>query len=210
MNYTTVEPQRRASQLFVVSGCSGSGKSALIAALAQRGEAVVMEPGRQIVKEQVERGGDGLPWASRQRFIDLCAERTIRDFDRHLHLGRRTFFDRSFIDVASAVQLTGLCAPDPLKLALQSRRYAPFVFVSPPWEALFQPDAERRHGFREAVAEYQILVPTYRRYGYELLFLPQASISDRVSFVLSTLSDRGAGAAIQRLPVESPPPGGRS
>ncbi len=40
--------------LFVVSGCSGSGKSTLIAALAQQGEAVVTEPGRQIVKEQIQ------------------------------------------------------------------------------------------------------------------------------------------------------------
>ncbi len=180
------------SQLFVVSGCSGSGKSTLIAALAQRGEAVVCEPGRQIVKEQVERCGDGLPWENRQRFIDLCAERAIRDFDRHVHAARRTFLDRSFIDVASAVQLTGLRVPDRLKLALRLKRYASLVFISPPWEALFHPDAERRHNFREAVAEYEVLLATYRRYGYELVSLPQVAVPERVSFVLSTLSVSGA------------------
>ena len=139
------EDETPGRQLYVVSGCSGSGKSTLIAALAQRGEVVVNEPGRQIVKDEVERGGDGLPWANQQRFIDLCAEMAIRDFDRNARLDRRVFFDRSFVDVMSAVQLTGLRAPDPLELALQSRRYAPFVFISPPWEDLFHPDAERRH-----------------------------------------------------------------
>lgn len=189
----TSEDETLDRPLFVVSGCSGSGKSTLITALARRGAAVVGEPGRQIVKEQLEQGGDGLPWANRQRFIDLCAERTIRDFDRHVHVARRTFFDRSFIDVASAVKLTGLCLPDRLKLALRSKRYASLVFISPPWEALFQEDAERRHSFREAVAEYQVLLATYRQYGYELVSLPPVSVPERVSFVFSTLSVRVTG-----------------
>lgn len=176
------------NHLFVVSGCSGSGKSSLIAALAQQGEGVSNEPGREIVKEELARGGDGLPWSNTQRFIDLCAERAIRDFDRHAKLNRRTFFDRSFIDVASAVALTGLKAPDRLLVALESKRYAPVVFISPPWEALFQTDAERRHEFSEAVAEYDVLVPTYLRHGYEIVFIPQRSIAERVSFVLSTVS----------------------
>lgn len=173
------------NQLFVISGCSGSGKSTLIAALADQGEAVAVEPGREIVKEKLQRGGDGLPWANAQRFIDLCAERTIREFDRLEAEGRRAFFDRSFIDVASAVKLSGLKAPAPLPEALRSKRYAPFIFMSPPWEAIFHPDEERRHTFRDSVAEYEVLVPTYREHGYEIVFLPQAPVAERVAFVLS-------------------------
>jgi len=48
--------------------------------------------------------------------------------------------------------------------------------MSAPWEALFEPDAERRHGFREAVAEYEVLMPTYRRYGYDIVVIPQAPV----------------------------------
>jgi predicted ATPase len=57
--------------------------------------------------------------------------------------------------------------------------------MSPPWEALFQSDSERRHGFDEAVAEYEVLVPTYRRDGYEPIFLPEASVTERMAFVHS-------------------------
>ncbi|HEY6572565.1 MAG TPA: AAA family ATPase [Candidatus Eisenbacteria bacterium] len=182
------EAPTKPNQLFVISGCSGSGKSTLIAALAAQGEAVAMEPGREIVKDELQRGGDGLPWANTQRFIDLCAERTIRDFDRLAAGGRRAFFDRSFIDVASAVELSGLKAPAPLPDALRSKRYAPFVFMSPPWEALFHPDEERRHTFADSLAEYEMLVPTYRKHGYGIVFLPQTSVAERVAFVLSQVS----------------------
>lgn len=189
------ETRTEGDRLFVVSGCSGSGKSTLIAALAEHGESVVTEPGRQIVKDELERGGDGLPWANAQRFINLCAEQSIRDFDRQAALPCRTFFDRSFIDVASAVEWTGLVSPESLTVALRSKRYARLVFISEPWEVLFQPDAERRHPFSEAVAEYERLVPAYRRHGYEIVFIPQTPVPERVAFVLSVVS---SGSATRR------------
>lgn len=112
-------------------------------------------------------------------------------FDRNVPQRRRTFFDRSLIDVASAVALTGLREPDALASALRSKRYAPRVFISPPWKALFRADAERRHTFCEAAAEYEVLVPTYRKHGYEIVLVPLASVAERVSFVLDSLASPG-------------------
>ena len=89
----------------------------------------------------------------------------------------------------------GLVAPDSLQMALRSKRYASLAFISPPWEALFRTDEERRHTFCDALAEYDVLVPTYRRFGYEIVFIPQLSVAERVSFVLSIVSSRESGAA---------------
>lgn len=172
---------------FVISGCSGSGKSTLIAELAKRGEQVVPEPGRGIVQRQIEEGGGGLPWEDVQLFVELCARQAIRDFDEHAEPGRRVFFDRSFIDVVCAVERLGLEVPEGLESAAESKRYARTVFMSRPWESLFRPDAERRHGFAEAVTEYEALVPAYRRHGYEIVFLPEAPVLARVEFLLSTV-----------------------
>lgn len=56
------------SERFVVlSGCSGGGKSSLLAALARRGHAVVEEPGRRIVAEETRSGGSALPWTDPER-----------------------------------------------------------------------------------------------------------------------------------------------
>jgi predicted ATPase len=177
--------------LYVVSGCSGSGKSTLISALADSGATVVHEPGRRIVKEQIDTGGDGVPWENMQCFIDLCASKAIADFDEHAQADHPVFFDRSFMDVVSAVELTGLQAPTSLKVALSTKRYAPLVFMSPPWEAIFESDSERRHGFSDAVAEYEVLVHTFRRFKYEIAFLPQVPVHDRLEFVYSAISVRG-------------------
>lgn len=176
------------SRLFVISGCSSAGKSTLLEALARGGEVVSDEPGRQIVKEQLRLGGDALPWKNPQAFIDLCAEYAIKEFDKHAGQDHRVFFDRSFIDVASAVELTGLVAPASLEDALKSRRYATTVFIAPPWAELFRQDEERRHTLADAIAEYAVLVPTFQRHGYQVAFLPKASIEERVEFVRSTLA----------------------
>jgi predicted ATPase len=179
---------------FVISGCSGSGKSTLLEALEAQGETVVMEAGRCVVKEQLELGLDGLPWENTQRFIELCTAKGIEDFDAPVADNRRVFFDRSLIEFATA-EAFGFRLPTTLSEALASRRYASLVFMSTPWEALFQTGEERRHSFADAVAEYEALVPTYQRFGYHVVYLPQVSVEERVSFIFSRLSVHQPGVA---------------
>ncbi|MBN9554045.1 MAG: AAA family ATPase, partial [Alphaproteobacteria bacterium] len=47
---------------IAISGCSGGGKSTLLDALRQRGFTVVEEPGRRVVRHEIETGGNALPW----------------------------------------------------------------------------------------------------------------------------------------------------
>lgn len=45
----------------VLSGCSGGGKSTLLAELARRGHAVRPEAGRLVVEAELAAGGGALP-----------------------------------------------------------------------------------------------------------------------------------------------------
>src|SRR5207247_10618853 len=56
--------RRRAGKLVVLSGCSGAGKSSLLAELGRRGFPIYEEPGRQVVKEQLYIGGDAVRWGN--------------------------------------------------------------------------------------------------------------------------------------------------
>jgi predicted ATPase len=60
-------------RFVVISGCSGGGKSTLLAELRGRGYAVVEEPGRRIVREELEGRGAALPWVDQARRHDVEA-----------------------------------------------------------------------------------------------------------------------------------------
>jgi predicted ATPase len=56
------------NRLFVITGGPGSGKSALVDALLQRGICTMPEAGRAIIQDQVAIGGEALPWSDRRAF----------------------------------------------------------------------------------------------------------------------------------------------
>jgi predicted ATPase len=55
-------------QFVVISGCSGGGKSTLLAELGRRGHSIVEEPGRRIIKQELQDGGAALPWIDAAAF----------------------------------------------------------------------------------------------------------------------------------------------
>jgi len=92
----------------VISGCSSGGKSTLIAELAKRRYAVVDEPGRRIVKEELARGGSALPWVDRVAFARRAIAIALTDRAVAGSLDGWVFFDRGLIDAAAALEhMTG-------------------------------------------------------------------------------------------------------
>ena len=68
------------SEKFVlITGCSGGGKSTLLAELHARGWPVVEEPGRRIVKHELETGGRALPWVDPVAFLHRAIEMALAD-----------------------------------------------------------------------------------------------------------------------------------
>lgn len=183
----------------ILSGCSGGGKSALLAELAARGFATVPEPGRRIVETALAGRGGTLPW------IDLAgfarAVLTISRVDRQAGFGTGAgtwrFFDRGVVDAAVALAfatdapLAPLIANDP--------RFHAQVFLVPPWRELFAQDAARRHDWAVAVAEHDRLHAAYADLGYRVTVLPKVSIAARADFVLRQL-DQGSQASIAAQP----------
>lgn len=170
--------------LFVISGCSGGGKTTLVDALAERGFAISEEPGRTIVREELSTGGQALPWLDSVLFVQKCVTLSIQRFDTASQSPAVTFFDRSLIDAISALaSLAPENAEQHLRI-LTDYRYARTVFMTPPWPENFENDAERRHSFEQASAEYDRLKTDYANAGYTLVYLPKSSVKERVEFVL--------------------------
>jgi predicted ATPase len=172
-------------RLFVITGGPGSGKSALIAALAERGICTMPEAGRAIIQDQVAIGGEALPWSDRQAFANLMLSWEMRSYRAALRLSGRVIFDRGLPDVLGYLRLSGLPIPPSVDRAARIFRYHRRVFVAPPWAEIFAPDTERKQSFEEAKATYDVMIETYSALDYELIPLPLASVQERVRFVLA-------------------------
>lgn len=180
-------PERR---FVILSGCSGGGKSTLLAELAQRGHAVVQEPGRRIVRDELVGGGAALPWVDGAAFARRAIALALADRAKAPRSGGWVFFDRGLIDAAAALQhLTGEAAVRELGT---THRYHSRVFLTPPWPAIFVTDADRRLGLASAIAEYERLLDAYASLDYEVVIVPKDGVARRADFVLRRLAD-GSG-----------------
>ncbi len=165
-------------RFYVITGCSGGGKSTLIEALAKAGHNVVREPGRRIIA----RGGP-LPWDDPRGFAQAAIAMAEADYDAALAVNGPVFFDRGLID--AVVALADATGQDPDLDRIARRPHAKPVFFAPPWPELFANDENRRHGFPEALAEHDRLADVYPSLGHTLTSLPKTSVAGRVAHVLA-------------------------
>lgn len=166
------------TDLIILSGCSGGGKSTLLSALDRAGYATVPEPGRRVL-----RAGGPDPLAAPQDFARACLSLALEDLRSVKGRTGPVFFDRSAIDALANLAWMGADAPDPGPLG-----YHRTVLFAPPWPEIFVTDAGRRHGFDAAVAEHDMLSQAYPARGHDLLALPKLSVAERVAFVRAHLA----------------------
>ncbi|MCP3418363.1 AAA family ATPase [Bradyrhizobium brasilense] len=175
------------NRFVLISGCSGGGKSTLLAELSARGYPVVEEPGRRIIADQRASGGTALPWVDAAAFLRRAIDVAVNDMTAARAQSGWVFFDRGLVDAASALEAL-TCEPV-LHPTCSVHRYHRCVFMTPPWPEIYVTDPERRHGFEAAMAEYRRLMETLPALGYDVIHLPKVSPSARADFVLATLGD---------------------
>src|ERR1700679_160887 len=163
-------------RFVLLSGCSGGGKSTLLAELKARGHSVVEEPGRRIVKQELEGDGRALPWIDGAAFARRAIEMALSDREAVRASPGWVFFDRGLIDAASALeQITG----EAVLADLAARhRYHRRVFLAPPWPEIYVTDPERRHGLESALPEFERLSRELPALGYEVILLPKISVAE--------------------------------
>jgi predicted ATPase len=173
-------------RLVVISGCSGGGKSTLLAELSRRGYATLDEPGRRIVQQELAGDGAALPWVDGAAFARRAIEVALADREAARALSGWVFVDRGLVDAAAALQhLTG----EPVLEGLGHRhRYHRRVFFTPPWPEIYATDAERRHDLDSAIEEYRRLADAYPSLGYEVITVPKVGVPQRADFVLDVLA----------------------
>ncbi|MDB5685573.1 MAG: hypothetical protein JWR77_162 [Rhizorhabdus sp.] len=94
------------------------------------------------------------------------------------------FFDRGLIDAASALEHA---AGRPVVQGFAEERYHRRIFMVPPWPEIYVPDAERKHGLDEAIAEYERLLKAFTSLNYDVVVLPKVGVAQRADMILRCL-----------------------
>jgi len=166
----------------MISGCSGGGKSTLLAELARRGFAVVAEPGRRIIAAARAEQGGALPWADPAGFARAALAMSVADHEAARGL---TFFDRGVVDAAVAMAATGQGVPGD---AVARCRYDR-VFLAPPWPEIYANDEDRRHSLEKALSDDVRVRRAWLDAGYAPLMLPRDTVAARADFVLAAIGN---------------------
>ncbi|MBU2961877.1 AAA family ATPase [Citreicella sp. C3M06] len=174
---------------FVVTGGPGAGKTSLIIELARRGFHTFPESDRAIIREEMQSGGDALPWADHIAYAERMLELDLRVHSAAQSLSGPVIFDRGIPDILGYLTLCGLPVPPHVAAAAKATRYNARVFLVPYWDELFTQDTERKQSRAEAEATYAVMRETYIALGYEITELPRADIATRADFVCKQLAN---------------------
>ena len=173
--------------LFIVSGGPGSGKTTVLHELARRGFQFAPEVARQIIQEQTQADGTALPWGDREAYTRLMLQRSVESYLEFAAAPQLMFSDRGIPDTLCYARLIGLGDDGFIQDACRRFRYAPLVFLAPPWKEIYQTDSERKQDFAEAERTFAQMTYVYRQCGYALSELPKTAPVARADFILKQL-----------------------
>lgn len=167
---------------MLLTGGPGFGKSSIIEEIERREIPVFHEIARQIIQESILHNQTATPWQDIALFSSKVLEGRVQQFEAGSH--GTTFYDRGIPDIAGFLRKDKKVIPDDLQELCKSLRYFRIVFVTPPWEAIFHKDPERKEDFMAAIKVHRALEAVYSELGYQLVHVPMGSIKQRADFIL--------------------------
>lgn len=182
MRHQTTE----STNLLVITGPPGSGKTPLVRGLVAMGYTGVAEAAREIIAEERAVEGDGVYDKNPQLFLNLMLARVVADFRRMSEATGPVFFDRGIPDLIGYAELFGL-DPSVAAAAAAVHRYNDFVFALPSWPEIYATDSERRMTYEAAEVFGKRVREIYVEQGYSVIDVPRDSVKARAQFILNRL-----------------------
>lgn len=174
--------------MYVLTGTSGTGKTALLQALVKRGFQGYSEPAREILEHQLAIDGPTLPAKNADLFVSEMLKKSLNDHAQTSRIDTVAFFDRGIPDLVAYAHRFRIDAKVFEAEALRTR-YSDQVFVLPPWDDIFEIDEFRKATFTEYKEFQQAIRKAYTDAGYALIEVPKTSVDLRADFIEAVLED---------------------
>lgn len=165
--------------VYVVTGGPGFGKTTVINHLASRGFPVGAEMAREVLSSHAENSPPGSRTTVPEGFERMVAMERL-NFLNSVGPGDIAFSDRGLPDQVAYSWHRNKIPSDFIVDLVRSERYAPQVFVTPPWKEIYTRDLVRKEFFEEAMAIHNLILRSYREFGYEIIDLPLTGPEERV------------------------------
>ena len=179
------------NNLYILTGGPGVGKTTLLNELRKYGFKTVPEDARRIIREQMERDGDGLPWKNKERYAQLMLDASINTYKKinEEQSSEIIFFDRGIIDTICYMNMENIPVSKKTEQIILKYPYARKVFILPPWKEIYEIDRERKQSWEEAVYTFDKMKEIYLAYGYEVVELPKDTVENRRIFILDLIDN---------------------
>lgn len=181
---------------IVISGGPGTGKTALIQNLEERGFHCFHEIIREMTLEAKRSETRREPLTNPLAFVKDPLEfnkRILRGRIQQFHHANElqhpfVFYDRGIPDIIAYMdyfdQPYGKLFLDPcLELKYQ------MAILLPPWKEIYRQDGERLESFEEACEIHEHLKASYQKCGYNTIDLPLGPVASRADQLLKLIAD---------------------
>lgn len=171
---------------YILTGMPGSGKTSIIHALEALGQTVVYEAATDVIATE-QTLGNLEPWTS-PKFIDDIAALQKKRLITTDNLAQDTqFYDRSPICTYALAIYLGFEPSESLineiEYIQKNKVYEKPVFFIANLGFITNTDA-RKISFEESLKFEKIHLETYKKFGYECVIIPMASVDERANHIL--------------------------
>lgn len=172
---------------IVITGGPGTGKSSLIDELINQNYFCMPEISRKVTLDARKNGIEQLFLKNPLLFSQLLLNEREQQFLKATKENSElVFFDRGIPDIHGYMNYLGVDYPDVYVDKSLKYRYSS-VFITPPWQEIYQSDNERYETYEQSLAIHNHLKKTYLDLEYFIVNVPKGNIKERVQFVLKSI-----------------------
>ncbi len=193
-NFTAKMVPKLNTSKIVITGGPATGKTVIIDYLMSQGHICFEEVIRKLTAE-AQKAGDITEAHSNpialvsdsEKFNKTLINLRVDDYLASENLKKEIcFFDRGLPDVLAYMTYFDQPIPDEFAALCQKHVYD-YMFILPPWKAIYTYDEERFETFEQATDIYRHLKDAYRQFGHNIIEVPFGSVEDRARYILNSL-----------------------